>query len=524
MANALITGVSGLNSHQKMLEVIGNNLANINTTAYKTARTLFTDLMYEGQRGASSGTSGVLGSINPLQVGTGSKVANVDLNFRQGNLEATGEQLDAAIDGNGFFVATSGNARVFTRNGAFSLDEDGYLEDSATGFLIQRFGTVGELPELGPAFQTPGDDRIRVPIGASIPGRVTTEIGFSGQLGADATGPTSRLIRGFTLTSGGLNATPATLLNDLDSIVTPYVPGDELLLTGQQANGTQIASTLSVDNTTTVQDLMDHITTLFPEATVSFVSGAIEIQANDTGPSAIHLAIEDEASNTGFSNAEFSANFDDLEPGRNATVVVGSLPIYDERGAEHTLNYRLTKQIDESWMLNFELDGTSGSIIDSQVSGIRFASDGSLSQITGTGDGDPNISVIFKDSTIAQTIQIRLGTLGEVDGLAEIGTGPEISFVTDGSSPGELATVQIDADGTLSGIASNGIKFALAQLAIASFRNPDGLNLSGSGYYEESLASGTAEIGTPLSGDRGAIRSGQLEGSNVDLALEFTRL
>ncbi len=114
--------------------------------------------------------------------------------------------------------------------------------------------------------------------------------------------------------------------------------------------------------------------------------------------------------------------------------------------------------------------------------------------------------------------------MGDVNGLSEIGAVPEISFVADGHSPGELATVQIDADGTLLGVASNGIRFPIAQLAIAAFRNPDGLTLNGGGYYEQSLASGTAEIGTALSGDRGAIRSGQLEGSNVDLALEYTRL
>jgi flagellar hook protein FlgE len=121
-------------------------------------------------------------------------------------------------------------------------------------------------------------------------------------------------------------------------------------------------------------------------------------------------------------------------------------------------------------------------------------------------------------------MEVGLGTLGLVDGLSEIGSGQELSFTADGYGPGELASVQIDPDGTLIGIGSNGVRFELAQLAIAAFRNPDGLIQSGSSYYEQSLASGSPEIGTALSGDRGAIRAGQLEGSNVDLALEFTRL
>ena len=133
MANSLLTGISGLRGHQKMLEVVGNNLANLNTTAYKTSRTLFSDLMYEVQRGTSSSSSGLLGSVNSVQIGTGSRLSQVDLNFAQGNLESTGNDLDLAMDGGGFFVASSGERTYFTRAGAFSLDESGYLSDPSTG-------------------------------------------------------------------------------------------------------------------------------------------------------------------------------------------------------------------------------------------------------------------------------------------------------------------------------------------------------------------------------------------------------
>ena len=84
--------------------------------------------------------------------------------------------------------------------------------------------------------------------------------------------------------------------------------------------------------------------------------------------------------------------------------------------------------------------------------------------------------------------------------------------------------MQIDTLGRITGVASNGSTFTLAQLAIASFSNPDGLTLDGANFFSVSLASGEPEIGTAGAGDRGVIRSGQLEGSNVDLALEFTRL
>jgi len=534
MANSLLTGISGLRGHQKMLEVIGNNLANVNTTAFKTSRTLFSDLIYESQRGASAGTAGTLGSVNPLQIGTGSQVTSVDRNFSQGNLESTGEDLDAAIDGDGFFVAESGNGRVFTRSGAFSIDETGHLEDSSTGYLLQRFGSLGEDSGEGPAFQTPADGRIHIPIGASILGTVTTQIELSGQLGANSTGPTQRVITGGSLTTGGgTPAIGAVLLNDLDSSISDYegptagpppTPGDLIRLFGSQADGTVIDSTFSVDGTTTLQDLVDQLGTLYPASTVSLVNGAITVTANATGTTSHSMVIQDEFGNVGAQDSSFTGQFDLTVAGNDGTVVSGSLPIYDERGTEHTLGYELAKQTDNSWTLTADLDPAAGTILDGIVSGIQFGADGSLTQVTGTGIGDGNIEVRFANSTSAHIIAIDLGTLGDIDGLSEIGTSPNVSFLADGFSPGELQSVQIDADGTISGIGSNGLKFAIAQLAIAAFRNPDGLENAGGNYYGESLASGNAEIGTALSGDRGAIRAGQLEGSNVDLALEFTKL
>ncbi len=188
MANALLTGISGLRGHQKMLEVIGNNLANVNTTGFKASRILFSDLVYETSRGGSGDTD-VIGSINPIQVGTGSQVAQIDHKFTQGNMEESGEELDMAISGAGFFVVGSSQETFYTRAGAFTLTETGMLVDSATGFAVRRIGQVGEPNGVDPAFQTPGDDRILIPKGASIPGVVSTEVTISGNLPASSTGP-----------------------------------------------------------------------------------------------------------------------------------------------------------------------------------------------------------------------------------------------------------------------------------------------------------------------------------------------
>lgn len=99
-----------------------------------------------------------------------------------------------------------------------------------------------------------------------------------------------------------------------------------------------------------------------------------------------------------------------------------------------------------------------------------------------------------------------------------------MAALQNGFAPGSLASINVSSDGIIAGVATNGRTFEVAQLAIASFRNVKGLQGRGNNLYEESLNSGPVQLGTALSGDRGSISVGQLEGSNVDIAFEFTRL
>lgn len=527
MANSLLTGISGLRGHQKMLEVVGNNLANLNTTAYKTSRTLFSDLMYEVQRGTSSSSSGLLGSVNSVQIGTGSRLSQVDLNFAQGNLESTGNDMDLAMDGGGFFVASSGERTYFTRAGAFSLDESGYLSDPSTGYLVRRFGPTGEPNGDLPAFQTAGDDRVYVPKGVSIPGQVSTQMEIKGNLSSTSTGPVAQEVMTstpFRLPGGG-PATLTTLLSDLDSNTVDYAAGDTILISGRQVDGSNPAiNQFTLTATSTVGDLVAALNTAFPGATVTLDGlGNFVGTANVTGPSFLSINFSDGPSNTGRSD------FEDHEmiltqTGKDADTVFQSVEVFDESGAGHTIGLTMTKQADQSWTLVASVSPTEGTILDSLVEGISFQPDGSFAQVTGTGVSDPNITVQFRGQPAPQTINLHFGTPAQFDGLTALGQASRLQMTPDGFPPGELAEVQIDTDGKVFGLASNGLRIPLAQLAIASFRNPDGLVAVGNNYYTSSLASGNPDIGTALSGSRGALRAGQLESSNVDLALEFTRL
>ena len=182
MGNSLTTGVSGLIAHRRMLDVVGNNLANVNSIGYKSQRALFTDLFYETIRAGSVSSNEFIGGINPSQIGSGVKLSQVDRNFSQGSLELTGGAFDFAIQGTGFFVVSNGDSTYFTRSGAFAVDANQRLVDPATGFAVQRFGSVGEPTLTSPGFQDPADSGIQIPFGVTIPGEQTSDVSVSGNL------------------------------------------------------------------------------------------------------------------------------------------------------------------------------------------------------------------------------------------------------------------------------------------------------------------------------------------------------
>lgn len=525
MANAMITGVSGLQSHQKMIEIVGNNLANLNTVGYKQRTAIFSDVLYETIRGGSSGTPGVSGGTNPVQVGTGSRLASVRTNMSGGGLESTGGDLDMAIDGTGFFVVNNGTSNLYTRAGAFLIDQTGMLVDAETGYPVQRFGAAGEDNDGFPSFQTRGVSNIYIPLGAHVPGRATQSVQLMGNLPANGTTPAQQTLSSPSWQAGGVAATSATLLNSLDFVTTAYQAGDSLVINGTNADGGAVSTTLSVGPTTTVGDLLTALNTAFPDATASIgADGALSVQADNTGKSFLSLTVADATGNTG--GADFSANsFVVSTQGSVGAVVRGGIPVYDAGGGAHTVNFEMTKQQDGTWDLNILLDPTDGTVVDGSITGITFGNDRNFSVATGTGLGDTNITILFNGQTTPQTFKIVMdGGNAAASGLTSFSGDASIATVQDGYGNGILTSVQVDTSGIIQGVASNGVEFPIAQLAIGSFRNPEGLEAVGSNFFKSSMSSGDVRIGGAGANGNGLVRAGQLEQSNVDVAVEFTRL
>src|SRR4051794_22490072 len=127
--DALFAGVTGLQANQEMLDVIGNNLANSNTSGVKSQSVNFADLIYQSLSEGTASSGASVGGTNPIQIGSGAKVASITANLQQGSLQSTGNNLDMALQGPGFFVARNGDAVNYTRAGAFGVDADNFLVD-----------------------------------------------------------------------------------------------------------------------------------------------------------------------------------------------------------------------------------------------------------------------------------------------------------------------------------------------------------------------------------------------------------
>ena len=177
MMRSLYSGVSGMQNHQTRLDVIGNNVANVNTTGFKRGRVNFQDMISQQLSGAAKPTTEI-GGVNPKEVGLGVMTASIDTIFTQGNLQSTGVSTDVAIQGNGFFVLKNGEESFYTRAGAFGLDSEGTLVNPANGMRVQGWMARELNGEM--VLQTAGStEDLIIPVGTKDPAKATQNVNFA---------------------------------------------------------------------------------------------------------------------------------------------------------------------------------------------------------------------------------------------------------------------------------------------------------------------------------------------------------
>ncbi len=180
MMRSLYSGVSGLQNHQIRMDVIGNNISNVNTTGFKKGRVNFHDLLSQTIQGAARPTEEV-GGVNPKQVGLGVAIASIDTIHTQGSLQTTGVKSDLALQGEGFFVLRDGDEEFYTRDGVFSVDQEGYLVNPANGFYVQGW-QAQEVDGLTIINTSARQEDLFIPIGSKDPAAETTEVHLASNL------------------------------------------------------------------------------------------------------------------------------------------------------------------------------------------------------------------------------------------------------------------------------------------------------------------------------------------------------
>jgi len=516
MMRSLFSGVSGLTGNQLKMDVIGNNIANINTIAFKTSKITFSEELSQLMRNAQENDSG--GIENAVFVGLGVRPGTIERDFSQGILQSTGKMTDLGIEGDGFFVLNDGTRNLFSRAGNLHFDGNGRLV-SANGSTVQGWsadeqGEISQTAELG---------NIIIDSTVISPAFATENIALTGNLDASAEPVQEQWTasRVFS-TSGGTAAIAATEINTLDQVSTALVDGDTIEIGGTNSDGTAISATFTYgagNDGTTVQDLLTAIETEF-NGSVTLENGLITLTDFNFGESNTSITLSEGAANTGEMTLPGFIN----TANGYAPKTAAAIQVFDSLGDTHTLNVVFTKTENErEW--SFELSMTGDEVISEGNTGtISFANDGTLETILYT-NGQSRL--IFDPANGAEEVSLNLDFENQT-GFSKITQFAGVSTIQfpfqDGQSQGQLNSFAIEASGNIVGAFSNGQTQLVAQLAMAEVSNREGLIHIGDNIYSSSPASGLPLIGKAGVNINASILSGTLEASNVDLSTEFTEM
>ena len=463
--DSLFIGVTGLSAFQSQIDVISNNIANVGTVGYKGQDVTFQDLLYQNQ-GYPSAPTTTRGGVNAQQVGGGVKVGTIDTDFTQGGPQTTGINTNLMINGDGFF--TLGNldnsgTPSYTRDGDFSLNEQGYLYDPASGkgvlgYPVQANGTITTSASPQP---------IQVPFGlkeAAVGTGYGPKIGPTGDQVFDVSlgGNLNQSDYITAVSTGGATVTATTITTTVyDSLGGAH----QVQITYQPATGTANGGVTIAPGTTVLNRSGAAVTAATEwKYTVSSTDGSVLAATADSG----YLWFDQNGQFINSSSVGTVPTAAQVHAaGAPASGAGGDLLAVNQWGAPAGANNALP-------VPNPAKPG---------VIGLDFSNMNSLDTATTA-------------NTVAQN----------------------------GYSAGILSNITIGQDGTITGAFTNGQATTLGQLALAAFQNEGGLTRSGANQFNASPNSGAAQYGFAGAGRLGTIDAGALEQSNVSIASEFTKM
>lgn len=538
LTSALFTGVTGLDANQTWLNVIGNNVANSNTTAFKSSMAQFSPQFYLTDQQSTAPTTD-FGGTNPSQEGLGTSVESITQNFTKGQIQATGVNTDMAIDGGGFFIVKGQGRQLYTRDGAFTLNSSDQLI-SANGDFVQGYGV-----DSNQNIQSGTLQNITIPLGGTEIAKATQNATLQGNLdasGSPANGASVLLSQELTTVGGTAAPTAATLLTNLASKSTNTTPafsaGETITVAGTKGGRSLPASTFTVGAGSTVANLMTFfqqnmgINTSVPDTPppgVTLQAGTdpntaqFVITGNTGTENALDLSGTAITTSTGTSPISFAGGTDaaGYANNPNGESTYTSFTAYDSLGTPITVNLTAvlegTSTAGNTWRFYADSPNNATGGPNLGTGTLTFGSDGSLISSTGT---TLSISRAGTGATDPLTINLNFGAMTQLSGKSS----NQVVSTQDGFAAGTLNTFSVGSDGTISGAYSNGQTRVLGQVALVTFNNPQGLNNLGGNLYAAAPASGDPQLGTPGTLGAGTIQGSSLEQSNVDLSTEFTNM
>lgn len=539
MMRSLYSGVAGLKTHQTRMDVIGNNIANVNTTAYKSSSMTFSELMSQTTQKASgaNATTGV-GGTNAKQIGLGVKAGAINTAITtQGFAQSTGNPFDIMITGDNFFVVSNGSENFFTRDGSFYVDGAGNLAMTSTGYNVMGWGvdeTTGNIKQ-----DTVTALRIMSAANMTYPPEATTKANISGILDENdkdvtsANGKTVNLnffdARGYSYTakftfkqSGGDKTNEYSMeLNKILDSTGAEIDISKLKFGNRSQQKMETKVTLNTDAYKWDGEVLktkDGTTEVANLADIFKADGSLITPADDAAAQKQQKALDAIAKAYGYegSTDEFlnlyitsTANKDkqltiqDLLGNMMAGKTTDVLPA---DGSAITMEGRYFEGTTVVFNKDTgKLESVGGSTTNLNVNAAFSALGGNFSDVTIDLSKCTNY-----DNKGTSTIG---ATSGDLDGL---GTGRRL---------GDMIGVFIQKDGMIYASYDNGMTKLLGQIATAAFANASGLEKEGDNLYSATLNSGEFDgIGVDITAGGGYMSPGQLEMSNVDLSSEFTEM
>lgn len=519
MMRSMYSAVSGLKTHQTRMDVIGNNIANVNTVAFKSSSVTFSDILYQTTSNASgaNATTGT-GGVNAKQIGLGTTAAATKVSITSaGASETTGNPFDIRLtdkNSTNFFIVNNGSENVFTRSGSFYVDGSGNLCMSSTGYTVMGWQvdeTTGEIRK-----DTVSALRIMQEKNLTSAPEATTQATIAGVLDENDTDVKN-------------DAGRVMNLNFYDNLGYQYTAKFAIKSTGTDGKYTvELTSVLDSNN----QNIIKNLT----KQEISQIFG--DYQADATlGQYGLAKGVKFDATNNQYEKDgkkyQVSADSTVFQAVGNPTNTVSITEIFS--GITTTMANDIK---DKTSKTNVEFDTATGqATVKGEKTSYDLVFDTSTGKFASIGGDTPskmlNMSVLssgllnnngnFQNISVdfSQCLNYENGgksTIGADAGATDGTTGK-------GRKLGAMTGIFIDTSGRIYGTYDNGNTELLGQIAVAQFSNASGLEKVGESCYRTTLNSGEFDgIGVEISADGSSMTTGELEMSNVDLSSEFTSM